>query len=578
MTTARQIWSILLPGQRRSAVVLFALVVAGTFLETLSIGLVVPALAFMTRGGQAAPPGLTPWIEWLGNPSTSGLILVVLLILLAVYALKSAFLLFVAYWQSRFVTATQASTSRRLYAIYLQQPWLFHLQRHSSDLMRTMNEAREFSQTCSLFIMTVSEILALGGLISLLLWFEPLGATVVACLLGAAGWLFTVVIHGRSKFWGRTQRHHSKMAIKHAQQGFGSAKDVKIRGCEDQFLRQFRVHTDALARLAALQSFVYQMPRLWYELLAVAALLLLSTVMVWRGTPSERLIPMLGLFAAVAFRMLPSVNHVTTAIQKLRHSGATLDALQRELGLGQTLPPRPAAIPIRFHDSVLLENVSFRYPTGAHAVLDGISIRIPHGAAVGFVGGSGAGKSTLVDVILGLLPPQSGRVLVDGQDIHDNLRGWQDIIGYVPQSIYLCDESIRSNVAFGVPEDEIDDRAVRRALEAAQLDAFVASLPQGHDTTVGERGVRLSGGQRQRIGIARALYHDPQVLVLDEATSALDSDTEREVMSAVNALHGTKTLIIVAHRLTTVSTCDLLYRLEQGRVVQAGTFAEVVAP
>jgi ABC-type multidrug transport system fused ATPase/permease subunit len=235
-------------------------------------------------------------------------------------------------------------------------------------------------------------------------------------------------------------------------------------------------------------------------------------------------------------------------------------------------------MPMPFCDSIVLENVRFRYPASRENVLDAVSIRIPHGASVGFVGGSGAGKSTLVDVILGLLPPSAGRVTVDGNDIHDNLRGWQDTIGYVSQTIYLCDDSIRRNIAFGVPEKDIDDGAVKRALKAAQLDEFVTSLPAGADTFVGERGVRLSGGQRQRIGIARALYHDPKVLVLDEATSALDIDTEKGVMAAVNALHGTKTLIIVAHRLTTVADCDTLYRLDKGRVVQSGTFAEVITP
>jgi ABC-type multidrug transport system fused ATPase/permease subunit len=367
------------------------------------------------------------------------------------------------------------------------------------------------------------------------------------------------------------------MVIKHVQQGLGGAKDVKIRGCEQEFLDQFRHHSDGQARMAALQSLVHQVPRLWFELLAVAALLLLTAVMVWQGTPSERLLPMLGLFATVAFRMLPSVNHMTSAIHRLRTADGMLIDLAKELSLADATAPIRPTTPLSFRDAIVLDNVRFRYPGSHENVLDSVSIRIPHGASVGFVGGSGAGKSTLVDVILGLLPPAAGRVTVDGTDIHDNLRGWQDTIGYVSQTIYLCDDSIRRNIAFGVPEKDVDDAAVRRALKAAQLDEFVDSLPAGADTFVGERGVRLSGGQRQRIGIARALYHDPEVLVLDEATSALDVDTEKGVMAAVNALHGTKTLIIVAHRLTTVADCDTLYRLEKGRVVQSGSFAEVIS-
>ena len=577
MTIARHLWSILLPRQRRAAVVLFALVLVGTALETFSVGLVVPALAFMTRGNTAPSPRLAAWLEWLGNPSSNKLILLVLLLLLGVYAVKSAFLLFVAYWQSRFVTATQASTSRRLFAIYLAQPWTFHLQRHSAELMRTINESHEFSTICGVFLMTVSEALVLSGLVALLLWFEPTGAIVVAGMLGAAAWLFNALARPRSRRWAKAQRHHAKMIIKHVQQGLGGAKDVKIRGCEQEFLDQFRHHSDGQARMAALQSLVHQVPRLWFELLAVAALLLLTAVMVWQGTPSERLLPMLGLFATVAFRMLPSVNHMTSAIHRLRTAYGMLIDLEKELGLAHATTPIRPTMPLAFRDAIVLDNVRFRYPGSSENVLDSVSIRIPHGASVGFIGGSGAGKSTLVDVILGLLPPAAGKVTVDGTDIHHNLRGWQDTIGYVSQTIYLCDDSIRRNIAFGVPENNIDDDAVRRALKAAQLDEFVDSLPAGADTFVGERGVRLSGGQRQRIGIARALYHDPEVLVLDEATSALDVDTEKGVMAAVNALHGIKTLIIVAHRLTTVADCDSLYRLEKGQVVQSGSFAEVVS-
>ena len=578
MSTARRIWSILLPRQRRAAVVLFALVLMGTMLETFSIGLVVPALAFMTRGARVPSPWLSQWLERMGNPTPNQLTLLVLLGLLAVYAVKSVFLLFVAYWQSRFISATQASTSRRLFAIFLGQPWTFHLQRHSSDLMRTMNESSEFSHVCGLFLMTVSEALVLSGLVGLLLWFEPTGAIVVAGMLGAAAWLFQAIARPYSRRWAHAQRHHAKMIIKHVQQGLGGAKDVKIRGCEREFVSQFRHHSDGQARVAALQSLVQQVPRLWFELLAVAALLLLTAVMVWQGTPSDRLLPMLGLFATVAFRMLPSVNHMTAAIHRLRHADLMLTNIEKELSLGNASAANRPAPPMPFRYGIDLNDVFYRYPKSNETVLDAVNIRIPHGASVGFVGGSGAGKSTLIDVILGLLPPTAGRVTVDGTDIQKNLRGWQDAIGYVSQSIYLCDDSIRRNVAFGVPEAEIDDASVRRALKAAQLDEFVSGLPAGMETFVGERGVRLSGGQRQRIGIARALYHDPEVLVLDEATSALDTETEKGVMSAVNALHGTKTLIIVAHRLTTVADCDMLYRLEKGRVVQSGTYAEVITP
>jgi ABC-type multidrug transport system fused ATPase/permease subunit len=272
---------------------------------------------------------------------------------------------------------------------------------------------------------------------------------------------------------------------------------------------------------------------------------------------------------------MPSVNRLAAAMQGLRYGQANIETIHSELALQPEHIPQ-AGERLGFSKSIHLENVAFRYPTGHENALDGVSLEIPHGSAIGIIGGSGAGKSTLVDVILGLLAPSAGRVTVDGVDITTDIRGWQDLIGYVPQAIYLCDDTIRRNVAFGIPEDTIDDAAVSRALRSAQLDDLIARLPTGVETIVGEQGVRLSGGQRQRIGIARALYHDPQVLVLDEATSALDTETEQGVMEAVNALHGAKTLIIVAHRFSTIANCDRIYSLDRGRIAKTGTYAEVV--
>jgi ABC-type multidrug transport system fused ATPase/permease subunit len=277
-------------------------------------------------------------------------------------------------------------------------------------------------------------------------------------------------------------------------------------------------------------------------------------------------VPTLALFSVAAFRLMPSVNRVLGAVQTLRYSLASINALYEEFKLAD---PGPAVHNIdgtAFQHDICLIGINYTYPNSVAPVLNGLSITIQKGESVGFIGPSGSGKSTLVDVILGLLPPSTGQVAVDGQDIQQNLRHWQNQIGYVPQSIYLTDDTLRRNVAFGVPNEQIDDVAIQSAIQAAQLDGFVANLPDGLETLVGERGIRLSGGQRQRIGIARALYHDPAVLVLDEATSSLDTATESDVMQAITTLQGTKTIIMVAHRLSTVKQCDRLYQLGQGRV------------
>ena len=577
MSMLSQVWSILLPDERRRSFLVVVLMLAATALEMLSVGLVVPVLAFMTSDASALPAPLRRLVAWLGDPSSSQAVLIVLAYLVVIFALKAGFVLCVTYWQARYVRAVQANVSQRLFSVVLAQPWTFHLRRNSSALTHVVEESQAFAQTCTHLLQVISETLVGVGLLALLLWYEPVGAAIVTATLLLAVWLLTRTVRTRSRRWADGVNHHKRLLRQQMQHGLAGIKEVKMYGCEREFAADFRTHTDATARLATLQWLVEQIPRPSFEVIAVVTLLVLTAAATWHGATVRSLLPILGLYATVAFRMLPSINQATIAAHRLRHAEPMIASLVRHLALERSLPQPGPSMLVPFRDRIRLERVTFRYPTGGTDVLDDVDITIPHGAAVGFVGGSGAGKSTLVDVLLGLLPPSAGRVTVDGLDIQDNLRGWQEIIGYVPQSIYLLDGSIRRNVAFGVPEAVIDDEAVARALAAARLDEFVRGLPQGVDTVVGERGAWLSGGQRQRIAIARALYHDPQVLVLDEATSSLDTETEREVMAAVEALHGTKTLVIVAHRLGTVAQGDGLHRVEGGRIVRSGAFAEVVA-
>jgi ABC-type multidrug transport system fused ATPase/permease subunit len=357
----------------------------------------------------------------------------------------------------------------------------------------------------------------------------------------------------------------------------GGVKDVKLLGREEDFLHQYHTHNKGSTYIGQLQATLQAIPRLGLELLAVLGLALLVFVMIGQGQSLDALLPTLGLFAAAAFRMLPSVNRVLSAIQSVRFSVPVVDTMYSELRMLELAPSPQRGPPLRLGNTLTLEGVCFQYPSAEAMAIRDVSLSIERGSSVGFVGGSGAGKSTLVDIILGLLTPGSGTVAVDGTDIQSNLRGWQDQVGYVPQTIFLTDDSLRRNIALGLSSETIDEAAVRRALRSAQLAEFVDGLPDGLDTVVGERGIRLSGGQRQRIGIARALYHDPPVLVLDEATSSVDTATEADIMSAVRALRGDKTILIIAHRLSTVEHCDRLFCLDQGRVSTEGEAATVLA-
>lgn len=500
-----------------------------------------------------------------------------MLALVLVYALKVGFLAYLAWKQAQFVFGLDSSLSRNMFRGYLYQPYTFHMQCNSAQLIRNVTgEISQFTTAITAASMLIAELLVLVGVAGLLMWAEPIGACLVIASLGVSGLVFYRITRNRILHWGEARLYHERQRLQRLQQGLGGVKDVKVFGREDEFVAEYAHHMSISSTIGKHLNVLQAMPRLWLEFMAVTGLAVLVISMLMQNKPMDTLVPTLGLFAAAAFRLMPSVNRFLGGMQTLRFNLPVISTLYAERSFLTQGQHRSKSVPLPLSEKLELREVIFAYPTSALPVLDSLSICIARGAVVGFVGGSGAGKSTVIDLILGLLSPASGAVLVDGIDIQTNLRGWQDQIGYVPQSIYLTDDSIGRNVAFGVPESEIDDVAVLKALGAAQLSEFVSELPDGLSTVVGERGVRLSGGQRQRIGIARALYHDPQLLVLDEASSALDVDTEREIMRSVLALRGKKTVLIVAHRLSTVEYCDWIYRMERGQIIDAGVPAHVL--
>lgn len=547
---------------------LLGLMFVGMVLETLGVGLVIPALSLLTKPDIINHwPFLASFLSRMGNPTHEKAVIVGMLLLVGAYGIKTVFLAFLAWKQVGVVYRIQADLSQRLFSGYLCQPYTFHLERNSAQLIRNaMNQVADFTNVMQQGMTLTTEFLVIFGITTLLLIAEPLGAVVVVIVLGLTGWAMHQLTRRRMLSWGERRQHHEGLRIQHLQQGLGGVKDVKLLGRESDFLEQYRIHTNASTKMMRRQTILQAMPRLGLEMLAVTGLASLVLVMIWQGKPLGTLLPTLGLFAAAAFRFMPSVNRVILALQTVRFSLPVIETLHGELRLLDSNQPPTRGVPFLLEKELRLQNISFRYPGSEAQALQDVSLSIAKGSSVGFIGGSGAGKSTLVDIILGLLSPDTGTVRADGTDIKTNLRGWQDLIGYVPQTIYLTDDSLRRNVALGLPEDQINDAAVARAIKAAQLEHFVKELPQGLNTLVGERGVRLSGGQRQRIGIARALYHDPSVLVLDEATSSLDTATESDVMDDVRRLHGEKTILIVAHRLSTVAHCDRLFCLENGRL------------
>jgi ABC-type multidrug transport system fused ATPase/permease subunit len=576
MSVLLKVYRLLSSPQRKEAWILLPLMVLGMFFEAISLGAIVPATGVMISGNFSQYQLLNIASDRLKIISDFNPITFVMIGLAILFLIKNSFLAFLTWRQATFSYSTRADLSNQLFSNYLHQPYTFHLQRNSAQLIRNVtSEASLFAVAINGIMTIITEFLITLGVIFILMSVEPMGALIAIGSLGSAAWIFYRFTKKKILRWGQGRQYHDGMQLQHLQQGLGAIKDISILGRQGKLIDEFSEHSYGISQVEAKQSTLQQIPRLWLELLAVFGLAILVLTMQNADHNGAEIIPVLALFAAAAFRLLPSLNRVLAAIQFLRYGIPAIDLVYADLYVVKD-DRQPVVlhtqnqVPPPFAHEIEVSNVFYHYPDTTNYALNGISFRIKKGSCVGFIGSSGAGKSTLVDVILGLLSPNVGEIKVDDIDIEKNKRWWQNQIGYVPQSVTLIDSSLRANIAFGVPVGEIDEGAVRLAIQSAQLEDFIGNLPEGLETKVGERGVRLSGGQLQRIGIARALYHSPPVLVLDEATSALDSTTEDGVMQAVNALHGNKTIIIIAHRLSTVRQCDYLYSIENGKIVGQG--------
>ena len=572
--TVKIVWKLFTNSNRIAFTRIVVMVIIGMFLETISLGIVVPIIGILTQDDyQQKYPFI---VDIFGNLSREELISAVMVAMVLIYIVRSLFLFWSLWIQKGFSASVSGRLSQSLFSTYLRQPYMFHLQRNSSTLMRNAKNATAIV-TCGVdpFLVLLTDGLVAIAMFALLIAVEPVGTLAVLLVFGLSTFVFQRTTRRRIDNWGYQVDYHETKILQHLQEGFGGAKDVKVLGRENEFLSQHEKHLGESIRINRIYNVILTLPRSFMEIITIVGLCLLVVSMVVRGRELADIVPILGLFAAAAFRVMPSINRLLMATQTLIFNRSIIASVYQDFLLDS-----PDSLTVKsntkFASQLELMDVSFQYPTAATASLQNVSLVVKRGEAVGFVGPSGAGKSTLVDVILGLFAPTSGVVKVDGQDVQQNLRNWQNQIGYVPQAIYLTDDTLRRNVAFGLNDENIDDNLVRDAIRLAQLEDFVATLPEKLDTVVGERGVRLSGGQRQRIGIARALYHNPSVLVLDEATSSLDTPTEHGVMQAVQALQGSKTVLIVAHRLSTVEYCDRLYKIENARIIEEGTFDEVV--
>ena len=580
-----QLLQLLSRREKRAGLLLFIVMLVGAALEVVGVA-AVPAFvgAVVDPERMREIPYAAETLDRLSLDTTAEIVTWGGAALIAIFALKNSFLILNHWLQTIWVRNRRIRLARRLSEAYLRAPYSFHLERNTATLLRNVD--RETTVLAYAVLAPALELCTrlaiLLAVLGFLAWVEPMITLFWIGFFGVLGGLGVALVSGTLKRYGRYEQEGRSRFLQALKQGLGGIKEARVLNREGYFADQIGDAVSGIARVNGFRQLVGKTISPITEFAAVTGLLALAAWMARSGWSTEEMLVTLSLFVVGLVRMREMMNTAMTHLANLRYNLVSVEPVRadllllegREAGADIAARPRPAAL----RERIALEHVTHRYEGAERDALRDVSVEIPRGQAVGFVGGTGAGKSTLVDILLGLHEPSEGSVRVDGRDIREiGRRAWRAAVGYVPQEIYLLDDSIRRNVAFGIPDDQVDEVALRRAIRTAQLDRFVERLPKGLETSVGEVGARISGGERQRIGIARALYSDPQVLVFDEATSSLDTLTEAAIIDSVEALKGRRTVIMIAHRLGTVRGCDMLHFLKDGRIEGSGPFERLAA-
>jgi ATP-binding cassette, subfamily B, bacterial PglK len=579
----------ILDGKRKSLVLMVLLFLFVSGIEVISTGLVGQFISLATDPNSITKSSFFNSIaKWLNFSSQNQLLVVFGSLVVVIFYFKSLLSFFTQKIIFEFGFKMQGELSAKLMHLYLGAPYTFHLDRNSASLIHNItNETSRFSQgVIAPGLTSVSNAVVTLALVGLLIKVNIMAMVVISGIL-LTSYILMFSLKNKIARWGRQSSEANTEMIRLINHGLGGLKETRVLGCESYFENQMQVQIIKYSTSASLALSFGNLPRYIIEAFLISFLIGFTFLFLMNNQGnSQGLSATLGVFALVSIRLLPAVGNLLTSINGIRYSAYSIDKIYLDLkeldnvnkySKQKLISFDPNTRPVLpFKTDIILENVTYSYPNSQIKSLDKISLTIKKGESIGLIGKSGAGKTTLVDVMLGLLATQIGDIKIDGTSIYTDLRAWQNMIGYVPQSIFLVDDTLEKNIAFGVPEHLIDSQRLKKAIMAAQLEELIENLPNGLNTMVGERGVLLSGGQRQRIGIARTLYHEREILVFDEATAALDNETEGLVTEAIKSLSGIKTMIIIAHRLSTIEHCDHIYKLDKGRMIDSGSYNEVI--
>ena len=570
---AIKLWKILSFQDKKRSLFLFFLILIAVSLEVIGIGMIIPTIIFFLEDDISNKyPSLVAVLNLFSiDQDRISLIKFSLIILITIFLIKNLFLSFFSLYESRFAWGVQAEIQRRLFKHYINQSLTFHNKRNSGKLINNITkEIQIFYHVLMNTVILFSEIFIFFGISSLLIYYEPIAFFSVVIVSSIVIYFYNLITMNKLLKLGQVRQKEDGLIIQKIQQSLGGIREVKIYNRELGFFNLFKKSNEELYKISWLNQFIQKIPRLLVEFSIIFSMIIVILTFINLNYNTNYIITVLGLFAVAAVRILPSLTRIYVSIQSIKFGLPAINLLSKELGEIKTTSVTQIKNSQRFlfSNEINVKNVCFSYPEKKDEIFQGVNLNIKKGDFIGIQGISGSGKSTLVDIILGLLEPSKGQILVDGHDIKKNMLGWQKNISYVPQNVFLTDDKLSRNIAFGINDKDIDLKKIKKAVEQAELDSYVSSLPRGLDTELGERGARLSGGQKQRIGIARALYNQQEILVLDETTSSLDSETEKKIFNTIKKLQKNRTVIIISHNKKLMDICKNIYSISNKQLIK----------
>lgn len=566
-STIITIYKLLNKKQKTKIIFLFILVSFSILFEMLGIGIFLPVITLITSKDIAVTyPTLIPFLKLIGNPNQISLIKISMFFIALIFIIKSIFILYLTYAQTQFGSVLTYELNNKLFKGYLNQQYIFHLRNNSAILLRNIQNITQFTAVTQAIINLGVEISLVISIFFFMIFIEPIGSLSVAFFLLFFVTIFQSFTKNKLLKWGYSKQYFSGQANLHLLQGLEGVRDIKIYGKENYFANQYSKVNKSLTQLMVKFGIVNLLPRIYLELISVLGLVVIVLVMLFEHKDPSTLIGIIGIFALAAYRLIPSMNRIMSSTQVLKNCKPSIDLIFNEIINieNNNFEEKKINKNIITGNLITFDNVCFSYTKSDKLVLSNIYLTIEKGDYIGIVGQSGAGKSTLVDLLIGLYNPTEGNIFIDNINLLNCKKSWQNIIGYVPQSIYLLDDTIANNIAFGIPNDEINYENLKNALIDAELFDFVESLPDGINTKLGEKGSRLSGGQRQRVGIARALYNNPSIIIFDEATNSLDKLTEKKIIESIDKLKGYRTIVTITHNTSTVVNCNKIFEINSG--------------